>query len=136
MHTNREAKAISEAAGSSNDDKRSLIILRLLRLIFSLIKPLDPQLKAHQPITRDGLTLRKASALFLTFLLLSLSTYFLDTWVPHCLTTSSSRISAWYRVIRILEVVPAARSCSEAGERARRRSIPPRRDFWCFSELA
>jgi len=38
--------------------------------------------------------------------------------------------------MRIFAVVPDARRESEDGESARRRSIPPSRDFWCFSDVA
>ena len=50
------------------------------------------------------LTFKNGSLALRTDLLISRSTYFLLTCVPHCLMASSVRISAWYHSMRILGI--------------------------------
>ena len=115
-------------------EKESLLLLLVVVIVICFLEPLEmimskstTKLKGNKYYS----TFRNGSLAFLTFLLISLSTYFLLTWVPHWVTTSSSKRSFWYKAIRIL---------GTTGKRSgwvspTNLSMPPKSDFWCFSEV-
>jgi hypothetical protein len=73
-----------------------LVVLIIIIIVVGLVEPLNrnPVSTRSKAVARKP-TLRNGSLALRTFLLVSLSTYFLLTCVPHCLTTSSEMMSTW-----------------------------------------